>query len=80
MKSLRRIILIDLLSGSCLPDIRLLVKTQVRIPIDQKLVDLIKTLQNSINRDESSMSFRVKDFAGVLNVTRIEQTINKRRF
>jgi hypothetical protein len=72
--------LLDLLSGSCLPDIRLLVKTQVRIPIDQKLVDSVKILQNSINRDESNMSFRVKDFAGVLNVTRIEQNINKRRF
>ena len=72
--------MIDLLSGSCLPDIRFLVKTQIRIPIDQKLVDLIKILQNSINRDESNMSFRVKDFAGILNVTRIEQAVNKRRF
>ena len=72
--------MIDLLSGSCLPDILFLVKTQIRIPIDQKLVDLIKDLQNSISRDENNMSFLVKDFAGILNVTRIEQTISKRRF
>jgi hypothetical protein len=80
VKILRRVILIDLLSGSCLPDIRFLLKTQIRIPIDQKLVDLIENLQNFVNRDESNMPFRVKDFAGILNVTRVEQTISKRRF
>ncbi|CAG8665749.1 13087_t:CDS:2 [Funneliformis mosseae] len=80
VKLMRRVILLDLVSGSYFPDIRLLVKTQFRIPIDQKLETLITALQNSINRSESYLSFRVKDFAGILNVTRIEQTINKRRF
>ncbi|CAB4475486.1 unnamed protein product [Rhizophagus irregularis] len=80
VKILRHVILIDLISGSCSPDIRFLLKTQIRIPIDQKLIDLIENLQNSVNRDESDMSFRVKDFADTLNVTRVEQTINKRRF
>ncbi|GBC07544.1 hypothetical protein RclHR1_07520008 [Rhizophagus clarus] len=80
VKILRRVILIDLLSGSCLPDIRFLLKTQIRVPIDQKMVDLIENLQNSVNRDESNMPFRVKDFADVLNVTRVKQTISKRRF
>ncbi|CAI2182332.1 7665_t:CDS:2 [Funneliformis geosporum] len=80
VKLMRRVILLDLVSGSYFPDIRLLVKTQIRIPIDQKLKELIISLQISINRNEGYLTFHVKDFAGILNVTKIEQTINKRRF
>ncbi|CAG8848128.1 8396_t:CDS:1, partial [Racocetra persica] len=63
VKNLRRIVLVDLLSGSDAPDLRFTLKTQTRIPIDHNLKRLIKDVQNP-NRNESFMALRPSDFAG----------------
>ncbi|CAG8549441.1 18820_t:CDS:2, partial [Racocetra fulgida] len=65
VKNLRRIVLMDLLSGSDAPDIRFTLKTQTRIPIDPNLKCLIKDVQDP-NRNESFMALRPSDFAGTV--------------
>ncbi|CAG8740494.1 21580_t:CDS:2, partial [Cetraspora pellucida] len=80
VKNLRRIVLVDLLSGSEAPDIRFTLKTQIRIPIDPNLKRLIKDVQDP-NRNESFMALRPSDFAGTwIHVTRVEQAISKTKF
>ncbi|CAG8728736.1 5806_t:CDS:2 [Gigaspora margarita] len=77
VKNLRRIVLVDLLSGSEAPDIRFIIKTQTRIPIDPNLKRLVKDVQDP-NRNESFMALRPVDFAGTwIHVTRVEQAISK---
>ncbi|CAG8579486.1 24143_t:CDS:2 [Dentiscutata erythropus] len=77
VKNLRRIVLVDLLSGSEAPDIRFTLKTQTRIPIDPDLKRLVKDVQDP-NRNESFMALRPTDFAGTwIHVTRVEQAISK---
>ncbi|CAG8531639.1 9177_t:CDS:2 [Paraglomus occultum] len=88
-RSLRRVILLDIVSTTGAPDIRFTVKTQKRVPISEKIDNIIKEVQQSKNRESHAssndkgqrrMTFSVEDFKGKLAVTRIDEVLTKQKF
>ncbi|CAG8485782.1 5691_t:CDS:2 [Paraglomus brasilianum] len=51
VRSLRRVILLDIISATGAPDVRFTVKTQKRVPISEKIDNIIKEVQQDKNKE-----------------------------
>ncbi|KAG9285260.1 hypothetical protein G9A89_002513 [Geosiphon pyriformis] len=82
-KEVHRVVVMDVLSGANGPDFRFSTKTQVRIPIENRLREIISEIQPAMKtryEAQKDMEFRPIDFENRLRVNRSQQMISKKRF
>ncbi|CAJ0834557.1 12398_t:CDS:10 [Entrophospora sp. SA101] len=80
-KDINRFAILDIISGSSIPDLRFLLKTQYELLIHENVSKIINDLQSKPLVKKDGMWFRQSDFAGKeINCTGIRQTLHKKRY
>ncbi|CAG8587645.1 8980_t:CDS:2 [Acaulospora morrowiae] len=70
--------IVDLVSGTSMPDMRFLLKSQYDIRIDNKDKEMIADIQSKPLVEREGLWFRISDFNGKLDCTGIRQTVKKK--
>ena len=71
----------DIVSGSSIPDLRFLLKSQFEHHVNENLTKIINEIQSEPLEKRDEMWFRQSDFAEKqFNCTTVRQTLHKERY